>query len=100
MDQDTGPLLEEFQLKLAETAHETPAIISDTERIEVVHYPEDLGDTQPDEANEAIKQILQAVHENNQTRRRPQANTPLDYVTNPPNSTPQSDPFHFSTPPK
>ena len=98
MDQDTGPLLEEFQLKLAETAHETPAIISDTERIEIVHYPEDLGDTQPDEANEAIEQILQAVHENEQTRRVAQANAPLGYVSNARNSAAQSDTFQFWAP--
>lgn len=98
MDQDTGPLLEEFQLKLAETAHEAPATISETERIEIVHYPEDLGDTQPDEANEAVDQILRAVHENEQTQRMPQADTPLGYVSNARNAVAQSDSFQFWAP--
>jgi hypothetical protein len=98
MDQNTGPLLEEFQLKLAETASQTPATISDTERIEVVHYPEDLGDIQPDETNEAIEQILRVVQENEQTRRAPQTNIPLGYVSNARNSAAQSDAFQFWAP--
>lgn len=98
MDQYTEPLLEEVQLKLAETASETTAAISDAERIEVVHYPEDLGDTQPDETNEAIEQMLQAAYENEQAQRIPQADIPLGYVSNARNSAAQSDTFQFWAP--
>ena len=98
MDQNTRPPLEEFQIALAETAQTMPTTLPDTERIEVVHYPEDLGESQPDETNEAIEQILRAAHENEHTQRVPQVSVPLGYVSNARNSVAQSDSFQFWSP--
>lgn len=98
MDQNMGPLLEELQLKLVDNTGETSSTISEAERIEVVHYPEDLGDTQPDETNEAIEQILRVLHENEQMQRVPQTDVPLGYVSNARNSAAQSDAFQFWAP--
>lgn len=98
MDQDTEVLLETLQFNLAETTNESLISVSETERIEVVNYPEDRGDIPSDETNEAVEQILQIVHENERVLQAPQIKSPLGYVSNARNSVAQSDSFQFWAP--